>query len=173
MILNMDDRRLRMRALEPEDLDFLYSIENDSDQWISGCATMPFSRFALNNYILGSTCDIYADKQMRLLMEDGDGHPVGLVDLFNFEPKHLRAEVGIVVASASRHLGYGHDALVALADYCRHTLHLHQLYAVVDVENKYSRRLFEGAGFVASTALKDWIYKDNRYVDAVMMQFFL
>ena len=173
MIENKESQRLVLRALEPEDLDFLYSIENDTNLWDFGCANVPYSKFSLNNYILGSTCDIYADKQMRLLMENGEGKGVGLVDLFNFDPKHSRAEVGIVVANEYRNMGYAHEALLQMIAYARHTLHLHQLYVFVDVENDYSKRLFEGAGFTVGARLKDWVRKDNRYGDAVMMHFFL
>ncbi len=165
--------QLRLRALEPEDLDFLYSIENDESLWDFGCANVPYSKYSLNNYILNGTCDIFADKQMRLLMENGERMPVGLIDLFNFEPKHLRAEVGIVVAKNYRHSGYGHRALQQIVAYARHTLHLHQLYVIVDNENTYSKKLFEGVGFTVGATLKDWVLKDNHYVDAVMMHFFL
>ncbi|MBP5388429.1 MAG: GNAT family N-acetyltransferase [Prevotella sp.] len=173
MILKQPGQKLLLRALEPEDLDFLYSIENDAELWDFGCANVPYSKFSLNNYIVGSTCDIYADKQMRLLMENEDGKAVGLIDLFNFEPKHQRAEVGIVVAREYRNMGYGHEALMQIVAYARHTLHLHQVYAFVDVENDYSRKLFEGAGFTAGARLIDWIQKDCRYGDAVMMYFFM
>ena len=33
-----------LRALEPEDLDVLYSIENDIELWSVGYTTVPYSR---------------------------------------------------------------------------------------------------------------------------------
>ncbi len=165
--------RLQLRALEPEDLDFLYSIENDAELWDYGCANVPYSRLSLSNYILGSTCDIYADRQMRLLMEDDGGNAVGLIDIFHFEPRHLRAEVGVVVARKYRHLGYAHEALCQIIAYGRHTLHLHQLYAVVDAGNIDSKKLFEGVGFQVKATLKDWLQGEKCYTDALIMQIFL
>ena len=55
MILKQPGQKLILRALEPEDLDFLYSIENDAELWDFGCANVPYSKFSLNNYIVGST----------------------------------------------------------------------------------------------------------------------
>ena len=167
------ERRLSLRALEPEDLDFLYTIENDEDMWDMGCANVPYSRYALSNYILSGTCDIYADKQMRLLMQDEEGAPVGLLDLFNFDPKHLRAEVGIAVDRHRRDLGYGHEALLQIEKYARHTLHLHQLYAIVVCSNVRSLTMFRKAGFVDGALLKDWVFDGKNYQDALVMQFFL
>ena len=36
----MEEPNIRLRALEPEDLDFLYQIENDDQLWETGCAPM-------------------------------------------------------------------------------------------------------------------------------------
>ena len=163
----------RLRPLEPEDVDFLYSIENDADLWDKGCTNVPYSHYALSNYILNGTFDIYADKQMRLLIEDEEGVSVGLVDVFNFEPRHLRAEIGIAVERKHRNRGLGLLALKKIIAYCRETLHLHQVYAYVGADNLLSLRLFEAAGFVKAATLKDWVARGERYEDAVVMQIFL
>lgn len=59
-----------LRAVEPEDLDFMYIIENDRDIWKVGNTNMPYSRFALHEYIANSTGDIYVDKQLRLITDE-------------------------------------------------------------------------------------------------------
>ena len=72
---------IRLRALEPEDLDVLYAIENDLDLWSVGYTTVPYSRYLLHDYIANSQCDIYADRQVRLVVEMEDGSDVvGIVD---------------------------------------------------------------------------------------------
>ena len=42
---------LRLRPLEPEDLDWLYSIENDTALWDTSNTDIPYSRYALRQYI--------------------------------------------------------------------------------------------------------------------------
>ena len=115
---------IHLRALEPEDLDSLYNIENDEDLWDVGVTNVPYSRFVLSAYIANSTADIYADRQVRLVIEDEHHCTVGLLDIFNFDPRHSRAEVGIVVARRFRHLGYATAALLHAVDYSRKVCHL-------------------------------------------------
>ncbi len=161
-----------LRAIEPEDLDFLYSVENDREMWMVGETNVPYSRFTLNNYVMTSSSDIYADKQLRLLVGKADGTPVGLLDIFNFNPRHLRAEVGVAVVKKERDKGYGHAALVKAIDYCREIIHLHQAYALVDERNKQSLKLFQSAGFCKTGVLKDWVFDGERYYDAWVMNVF-
>lgn len=164
---------IRLRAMEPEDLDILYKIENDPKLWNVGCTNVPYSRFSLHNYIADSINDIYTDKQLRLMIERQDGVVVGIADLMNFEPRHMRAEVGIVIINRFRRQGYASAAVKRLMSYAHSILHLHQLYAYVDVSNDASVGLFTTLGFKKSASFTDWLYKDGEYRDAVLMQYFL
>lgn len=158
-----------LRAIEPEDLDILYRIENDVRIWNVGITNVPYSRFALHEYIANATGDIYTDRQVRLMICKG-GDCVGIVDLVNFEPQHLRAEVGIVIRSEYRGKGYGRASLQQVMKYAHKVLHLHQLYALVSVDNNYSLQLFECLGFSHTAVLKDWLFDGDKYHDAVVMQ---
>ncbi|MBQ8066584.1 MAG: GNAT family N-acetyltransferase [Prevotella sp.] len=164
---------IRLRAIEPEDLDLLYRIENDISLWNVGTTNVPYSRYTLHDYIASSADDIYADRQLRLIVENGVGETVGMADLIHFEPQHLRAEVGIVIMDGWRRKGLARQALRQLCDYALHVLHLHQLYAVVAVGNEAACRLFLSAGFEHGAALKDWLQEGHTYHDAVVMQRFL
>ena len=164
---------LRLRAMEPEDLDFLYTIENDVDIWDVGMTNVPYSRYALHNYMANVSNDIYADRQVRLIVEHGKGILVGMVDLVNFDPRHQRAEIGIVIGKEHRKKGFATAALGLLADYAASVLHIHQLYVVVSIDNEPSLRLFEKLGYRSGTVLKDWLFDGKNYHDAVLMQLFL
>lgn len=43
--------RVRLRAMEPEDLEVMYAMENDSQTWDVTNFTVPYSRFVLKQYI--------------------------------------------------------------------------------------------------------------------------
>ena len=58
MLLSND--RVRLRALEPEDLELLYRWENDPELWEVGNTLAPYSRYILKEYIAGSDRSIYA-----------------------------------------------------------------------------------------------------------------
>ena len=106
-----DDAIVRLRAMEPEDLDFLYAMENDKEVWDVGCTNVPYSRYVLHDYIANASNDIYADGQVRMVMEDRSGNRVGLVDVFNFDASNRRAEVSVVVMTEYRGRGLARDAV--------------------------------------------------------------
>ena len=159
--------RIRLRALEPEDLEWLYRVENDETIWKWGNTNVPYSRYALKKYIAESRHDIYADGQLRLAAVMSDGRVVGCADLVNFSPRHLRAEVGILVFPEHWGKGYGAALLQLLVEYSRTQLYLHQLYAVVSARNIRACRTFEKADFGLSAVLPDWLREGRgEYVPA-------
>ena len=164
---------MRLRAIEPEDLDLLYQIENDQSLWQVGTTNVPYSRYTLHDYIANSSDDIYADRQVRMMVENDEGETVGIVDLVQFSPQHQRAEVGIVILNAHRHKGYAVAALQTLCDYALRVVHLHQLYAVVDKRNEAAIALFKKASFISGNTLQEWLFDGREYHDAQLMQRFL
>jgi diamine N-acetyltransferase len=164
---------MKLRAIEPEDLDLLYQIENNTELWQVGATNVPYSRYTLHDYIATSSDDIYADRQVRMVVENDEGACVGLADLVHFEPQHQRAEVGIVILPAYRRKGYGEQAIGKLADYALRVVHLHQLYAVVAANNKAAVALFQKMGFEVQSTLRDWLYDGRVYQDALLLQRFL
>ena len=168
----MSTAGIRLRAIEPEDLDFIYDIENDESLWNIGNANVPYSRYHIRQYIQDTAYDIYKDGQVHLIIETNDGTPVGVVDISNFLPHHHRAEVGIVVLSQYRGKGIGTETLSLLQRYAASTLHLNQLYAIVADDNCHAQRLFLKSGFNTTNILKKWLFDGQTYKDAVMMQFF-
>lgn len=165
--------RVRLRAMEPEDLDMLYHIENDRSLWNVSATNVPYSRYALHNYIADAKNDIYIDGQVRLIIENEQQETVGVIDLVDFDPKHQRAEMGIIIMKAFRRQGYAQAAIEMLTDYSRNMLHLKQIYAVVDVDNEVSHHCLLSIGFTEGAILKEWIFCDGSYKDARVMQLFI
>lgn len=164
---------LKLRALEPEDLDVLYEIENNEQEWGIGSTTVPYSRYALSDYIANNAYDIYTDKQLRQVITNEDNKVIGLVDLINFEPRHSRAEVAIIIAHKYRHQHYALHSLEKLIAYAKDFLHLHQLYALVPETNFASVNLFKKLGFEESATLKEWIFNSCKAENALLFQLFL
>ena len=96
---------VKLRALEPEDLEMLYTIENNQSEWNVGATNVPYSRYVLRDYIANTASDIYADRQLRLMVDNGRGETVGIADLVSFDPRHGRAEIGIVILDRYRRSG--------------------------------------------------------------------
>ncbi|WP_027075766.1 GNAT family N-acetyltransferase [Maribacter antarcticus] len=164
-------KNLFLRALEKEDLQFLYDIENNTHVWeISGTVT-PYSRSVLEFYLENAHRDIYEVKQLRLVICSPEGITLGLIDLFDFDPKHKRAGVGIVIVKeADRNKGIGAEALELLSNYAFTILELKQLYANILEENKRGIHLFQKLGFLKVGVKKDWISSNGRYKNEVLFQ---
>ncbi len=163
--------KILLRALEPEDIDLMYQIENDPQVWDISNFTVPYSRFVLKQYIKESQCDIFVDKQLRLIViRREDNVPIGTIDLSEFSPSHKRAEIGIAINSQYRNMGYASQAIKLLEDYAFKFLHIHSLTALVSVQNDISSRLFISCGYQQTGTLKDWICTEHGYEDVVVFQ---
>lgn len=164
---------IRLRAMEPEDLEVIYNIENDLDLWTVGYTNAPYSRYLLHEYVANATSDIYADRQLRLMAENADGEVVGIADLSDFEPRHNRAEMGLVVRKEYRNRGYAKQIVEQLILYARRVLHLHQLYCVISVDNEVACGLFRSLSFGDGQRLEDWLFDGEKYSDAMFFHYFL
>lgn len=165
----MTAEKARLRAMEPEDLDFLYSMENDRELWNVGNTSVPYSRYVLHDYVAHSSNDIYRDCQVRLVVETASGETAGLIDVFNFSAQHRRAEVSVAVSREFRRQGIAASAVRQVMQYAVRTLHLHQLYAVIACDNAASLALFGGMGFERSGVLPDWLYDGEKYQNGIVM----
>lgn len=168
---NLKGKNIVLRAPEQSDLEVLYKWENDTEVWKVSNTLTPFSRFVLEQYLVTAHQDIYTNKQLRLMICTQEDVAVGCIDLYDFEPMHSRAGVGIVIAKEFRNNGYADTALKSLITYCFNTLCLHQLYCAIGADNEASLRLFEANGFKKSGLKKDWLrVSEYSYIDEWSLQ---
>jgi diamine N-acetyltransferase len=164
-----------LRAVEPEDLTLLYLWENDRTVWHVSNTLVPFSRYQLKRYIESNPSDIHAHQQLRMMIDCREtGNPVrtvGSIDLFDFDPIHQRAGLGILIAlDDDRRQGYAYEAILQMIDYSRKVLFLHQLYCNIPASNTASIKLFGKAGFEISGTKKDWLRTETGWEDELFLQ---
>lgn len=163
--------QIQLRALEPEDIDLLYAWENDSSLWELGSTRVPFSRHILALYLKDISGDVWEDKQVRLIIQTTEQQPVGAVDLYDIDPYHQRAMVGILIHKRSdRRHGYAMDALTALGNYAADVLGLRQLGVTIPENNTASLQLFEKAGYKVTGIRKEWLRTKSGWKDEWFMQ---
>jgi diamine N-acetyltransferase len=166
--------KVSLRALEPDDIDILYKWENNRSIWHLSNNLTPLSRFTLEQYVLSAGQDIYATRQMRmmidLLIPENGIKTIGSIDLFEFEPAHQRAGVGILILEGFRGKGYASEALQLLINYAFDTLQFHQLFANISPDNGDSIRLFESKGFQFIGVKKEWNRIHNNWQDENLYQ---
>lgn len=173
-MVNLKGDKIFLRALEPEDLEFVYEIENDMSFWELSDTKQPYSRFIIKEYLKNAKKDIYEAKQLRLAICDNlDNRVVGLIDLYDFNPIHKRAGLGIIIRDKTdRKKGIGMEAVNLLCDYAFNILNLHQIYANISETNKVSLNLFEKNGFKTIGLFKDWHFNGKTYTNEYILQRF-
>ncbi|MBW2961487.1 GNAT family N-acetyltransferase [Mesonia aestuariivivens] len=171
-MLTLTGKNINLRPLEPEDLDFIYTIENKEELWELSSTQTPYSRFLIKQYLENAHLDIYEVKQLRLVIEAKNLEALGLIDIFDFDPQHRRAAIGIlIVDDQNRGKGFGAEALQLLCDYAFERLKLHQVYANVAEDNLKSQHLFERQGFQIVGVKKDWNLVQGNYKNEILYQF--
>ncbi|QKG58695.1 GNAT family N-acetyltransferase [Hymenobacter sp. BRD128] len=165
-----------LRALEPDDLEFLFQLENDPALWaVSDVLPAPISRHALREYLRHAAASLAEAGQMRLIINSEENQPVGTLDLFDYSALHQRAGVGITVRKSARRRGYAQAALAWLLPYARQQLRLHQLYCTVASTNRASLSLFRKTGFRRVGVRHDWLRENTPagWANAVELQLIL
>lgn len=164
-----------LRALESTDLELLYASENDSSIWKVSNTLTPFSKDVLELYLHSAHQDIYTNKQLRLMICLNQTHEsIGTIDLFEFDPMHLRVGVGVLIFEQYRKKGYAFEAIELVKQYAQHTLFMNQLFCNISTSNKESIELFEKCNFEKIGIKKQWnkIAK-NQFEDEWMYQLIL
>ncbi len=162
-------KNIKLRALEPEDLPFLFDTENNQDFWEISGTVSPFSKHILKQYISNAHQSIFEAQQLRFVI-DLNNTPIGMIDLFDFEPLHHRAGIGIIILPKFKNQGHASEALDLLISYSFNQLQLHQLYANITTDNDHSIQLFTQKKFKEVGCKKDWIYTKNTYKDELLFQ---
>lgn len=168
-MISLSHGDIKLRAMEPDDLDFLFVWENDESSWDVSNTVVPYSRHQLEDYIRNSG-DIYSSRQLRLVICFSE-EPVGLIDLYDFDPHHLRAGIGVLIGNKRfRQKGIASASIKIMIGYAFKHLHLHQLFCHISDTNQSSRKLFENNGFIHSGTLKEWRFNELDYEDVHVYQ---
>lgn len=170
-MLTLKGDNVFLRALEPEDLEFVYQIENDENNWEISNTKTPYSQYILKAYLKNAHKDIFEAKQLRLVISDYNYKALGLIDIFDFDFSNKKAGVGILIKDTDkRQMGYGGQALKLLINYCFTHLGLHQLYCNITEDNTASLKLFKKFNFEIIGLKKDWIQFNNEFKNEYLLQ---
>ncbi|MDR2834653.1 MAG: GNAT family N-acetyltransferase [Bacteroidales bacterium] len=167
----LEDELLKIRKADIHDLNFLFSLENNSSLWYVSDTYSPFSKLDIRQHLESSVYDIYTTKQLRLIIENkAINDYCGIVDLFEFSPLHLRAGIGIVICEKYRDMKIATNALQCVIDYCVNVLMLKQLWCYIDENNINSIKLFKKLNFEQSGFLKAWKKTPNGFMNVYVYQ---
>jgi diamine N-acetyltransferase len=171
-LITLTGKNILLRALEPEDLEFIYAIENDENIWEMSNTQTPYSKFLIKQYLENAQQDIYEAKQLRLAICKKDNFSaIGLIDLFEFDARNNRAGIGLIIKEdIDKNKGFGSEAVALLIDYCFLKLNLNQIFANIGTKNTASLKLFAKFGFEKIGVKKQWNIINGSYQDEAMFQ---
>lgn len=162
--------KIRLRAVEPSDADFMYEVENDAGAWRYSDTIAPLSRRILREYALNYDADPFSAGQIRLIATDSETNaPVGIIDLYEISQRHLRAFAGIYICKEYRGEGYADAALAQLEYYANTTLHLHSLGAKIEEGHTNAITLFESRGYRQCGKMEHWLNAPDGKFSAMLL----
>ncbi|MBN1769077.1 MAG: GNAT family N-acetyltransferase [Prolixibacteraceae bacterium] len=169
--MNIEYNNITLRALEPADVEMLYKWENTLESWHVSNLHAPISKHNLQRYIEASHRDVWESKELRLIIENEKKEAAGTIELFDFEPYHSRAGIGIMIYETNeRRKGLALNALETMELYARNELGLAQLYANISATNRASLKLFEKAGYQITGTKTKWIRTPFGWEDEYLLQ---
>ena len=170
--MQLEGENIRLRALEPTDVEIIHKWENDVTIWNVSNTITPYSKNIISTYIEHAHLDIFQIKQLRLIIElKKNKEPIGTIDLFEFDPFHKRAGIGILIAEDEyKQKGYASESLKVLIDYSFNILKLNQLFCNISESNTNSIKLFKKLGFEITGTKKQWTVSNNSYEDELFLQ---
>lgn len=164
------DENLIIRAAEPRDASLIYRWENDQEIWRVSETYMPYSLYQIEQFLFSN--DLFSTRQIRFIIErKNDNVNIGCIDIYDFDPVHMRAGIGILLQKDFRKQGYANEALELLIDYIFNTLMLKQIYCLIDETNIDSLNLFKKIGFTQCGLRKEWIRTTDGFIDELEFQY--
>lgn len=159
------NEKITLRAIEPEDVDFMFECEYDDSAWKWSDYTAPFSRQQLLEYALNYDANPFASRQLRLIAQTQSGMRIGIVDLFDISARDRKAYAGLTIFPDFRGNGNGKGALETLKKIAFHRLGLRKLVAVTATTNIPALKLFKNGGFEEIAVLPAWHTIDGEDLD--------
>lgn len=164
--------KVTLRAPEPEDLELLYTIENDTEIWDTSSATVNYSRYAIKQYLAGQPQEIMIAGEVRLIITDSETEEaVGVIDLTNYSATDRSAEIGIALLKSERGKGYGQAAIKEIERYATRFYNLRMLYARTSADNtSAAKNLFLACKYIPVATLPEWHFNQGRYEDLTVFK---
>ncbi len=160
--------RLRLRAIEPEDLPLLVCWRNDPAVYAHFYEHEPLSLAAQRRWF--EAFQQRADEKYWLAEALDDPRPVGTIALVKLDWRNRRAELGRVLIAAGelRGAGYGRELCELALRYAFHHLNLHRITLDVFADNEPAVALYRRLGFVEEGRLRQHVFADGGYRDVLM-----
>ena len=159
---------LTLKVLEKTDLDFLHRLYNDPDVMYFWFREPFLSKATVEENFEKSR----ENKNHKSFVLKDDDDLVGIIQLFDVDFVHRKAEFAIMIDPLMQGKGYALPATNLAIDYSFTTLNLNKLYLIADVDNEKAIHIYEKAGFTQEAILKQEYFVNGEYHDITYMSCF-
>ncbi|MCG8477648.1 MAG: GNAT family N-acetyltransferase [Spirochaetales bacterium] len=164
-------QRIILREYRESDFEHVRRWVNDSeatanlssifDRVQTEAMTRSFFNKPLNNELPGHYF-VIADRE--------DESYIGQIDIRTQDDPSRQASLGLIVPDlANRGRGYGREAIGLILTFAFDTLNLHKVWLHVLARNEGAIGLYRSLGFVTDGVLREDVYRDGVYLDAMIM----
>ncbi|MBQ3232427.1 MAG: GNAT family N-acetyltransferase [Clostridia bacterium] len=162
--------RVMLREYRQEDLSALRAWVNDTET----------TRYLAGSYRRPQTWEQTEEWLMRRLNGDagGEGYVIadketqkylGQIDLMMIDPIARKAEMAIVLMLQAQKKGYALESIRLILAYAFYTMNLNRVWLKCAEKNEAAVRCYERAGFKTEGVLRNDLYIDGEYTNALIM----
>lgn len=167
----LEGRLVRLRALEPSDLERAYAWVNDYEVTQHLMLRYPMSRAQEEKYLSETSAQGSSFQDVRLAIDTKDGAThIGMTGLHRARAEDRGAELGIMIGDKSLWSnGYGTDTVQTLLRFAFDQMNLHKVMLGVFEFNERAQACYKKCGFVDEGRLREEYFQDGRYWDVIRM----
>lgn len=162
--------RVVLREFREEDLSGMRSwmIDAESTRYLGGSTLMPPS-WEMSERTLRQLLEGDAGGYNWVIAEKDSLRYLGQVSLILIDHLNRRAELTLVMAPDQAGKGYAKEGVRLALRFAFRQLNLHKVYLKVAQPNERAVRLYERCGFRVEGRLRDELFLDGQYADALIM----
>lgn len=158
-------KKVKLRAIEEEDLELLHRWANDPEIWdMLGGWHFPSSMAYMKKWFASVEDD---PLNRRFAIEAPTAGLIGTVNLVEIDWKNNHAFTGLMLGDKDiRGKGYGVDTFMAIERYAFEELHLQRLDgSVIEYNDIALNMITKKCGWKVEGRQRDWYFRKNRYWD--------
>lgn len=164
-------KRVRLRALEKEDVTKFYDWVNDPQVTAYLTLFLPMSTLDEEKWFERVMQRPQEERPFAIEIREGDGwRLIGNCSFFDLDWVAHAGEIGLMIGDKSAWgQGYGTETVGLLLRHGFQTLNLNRVCLRVYADNARAIRAYEKAGFVLEGRMRQALYKCGQYQDVLMM----
>lgn len=170
-------KRVIIRPMEPDDLDYLIKWRNSPEamNYSEHLYGFLFSRDNMMRMVENQFReDGFFPRNKTFMVETVEGEVIGDIGYKNWNPRDRSAEMGLEIGEAEyRGMGLGPEMVTLFSDYMFRHLNLNRIELSVLRENDRAIRVYSKIGFQACGYRRQAVFnsRENRYSDILIMDY--